>query len=77
MPIVRIWLARSALQLALALNLTGCGTPLQLPPRPVQSPRVPPPPAELMEPPACSKCSESVEQLFKRWQRMLGPTRPA
>lgn len=69
--------------LALALTLlaassTGCALLSPAPQaRPVEPPRVPAPPADLMVPPSCGTCSESVLELFKQWQQRLIPTRPA
>ena len=65
---------RIALPLLLALSATGCSSLLPPPPQPVAPVRVPPPPAELMQPPACGSCSQSVLELFKRWQKLLTPT---
>lgn len=72
MPTVPTSLRRSALPLLLALSVTACSS-LSTQPRSVAPIRVPPPPAELMQPPACGKCSESAQELFKRWQRLLMP----
>lgn len=69
------WRLRAALWTALALSATGCST-LSAPPRDVQPPRLPAPPAELMEPPTSGSWSESVLQLFRKWQRLLTPQSP-
>lgn len=63
----------------LAASSTGCAlwSPVQQPPRPVEAPRVPPPPADLMVPPSSGSWSDSVQQLFKRWQDMLTSAKPA
>lgn len=67
---------RAALLLALALSLTGCATQW-VQPKPVQPARLPPPPAELMEPPSSGSWSESVQQLYRRWQKLLTLGTPA
>lgn len=74
MPTAQTSLPRSVLPLLLALSVTGCSALLPPPPQPVAPVRVPPPPAELMQPPACGSCSQSVLELFKRWQKLLTPT---
>lgn len=67
---------RAVLLLVLALSLTGCATQW-VQPKPVQPVRLPPPPAELMQPPSSGSWSESVQQLFRRWQKLLTPGTPA
>jgi hypothetical protein len=57
------------------LTVTGCSTPLP-PPQPVRPVQVPPPPAELMEPPASGSWSESAQQLYRRWLKLLTPLTP-
>lgn len=72
----RISVVRELLPLLFAVILTGCAT--QSPPSlPVQPPKLPAPPAELMEPPASGLWSDSVRQLFKKWQKLLTPAKPA
>lgn len=75
---------RTSLVPALALMLlaassTGCAllSPAPQPPRPVEAPRVPPPPADLMEPPSSGSWSDSVQRLFKSWQELLTAAKPA
>lgn len=77
MPTPQLSPKRAALLLLLCLTATGCATRLPPPPAPVQPARLPPAPAELMQPPACGKCSESASELFKRWQKLLTPTQPS
>lgn len=58
------------LPLALSLSLIGCAT--RSPPAAVQPAKIPPPPAELMQPAGPSgKYSESVEKLFLEWRERL------
>lgn len=71
------WRRRVALPMALALSATACSTLLQPPPQPVQAPRLPAPPAELMEPPNSGSWSESVRQLYRKWQQLLTQGTPA
>jgi hypothetical protein len=61
----------------LAASSTGCALLPAPQARPVEPPRVPAPPADLMVPPSCGTCSESVLELFRQWQQRLIPTRPA
>lgn len=65
------------LPLLFVLIVTACSTPLPPPPAPVRPVQVPPPPAELMVPPASGSWSESVRQLYRKWQRLLMPASPA
>lgn len=64
------------LLIVLAVVSTGCAT--QLPPSPpARPPQIPPPPAELMQPPASGSWSESVQQLYRKWLKLLTPATPA
>ena len=56
--------------------LTACAAPRLQPPPPVQPPRLPPPAQELMQPPASGLWSDSVLQLFKKWQQLLTSQTP-
>lgn len=67
---------RVLLPIAAALALTACAAQQLPPPPPVQPPRVPPPAQELMQPPASGLWSDSVLQLFKKWQQLLTPQTP-
>ena len=64
------------LPLLFVLIVTACSTPLPPPPAPVRPVQVPPPPAELMEPPASGSWSESVQQLYRKWQKLLTSATP-
>lgn len=71
-----------ALLLICATTLTGCALPSRsTPPAPVRPVTLPPPPAELMAPPLSPadspSWSESVRQLYRRWQLLLTETAPA
>ena len=72
----RHWPRRSVALLWLALSVTACSTGLPPPPADVRPVRAPPPPAELMVPPPSGSWSESVQQLFKKWLRLLTPPTP-
>lgn len=65
------------LPLLFALILTACATPLPPAPAPVRPVQVPAPPAELMERPASGSWSESVQQFYRKWLRLLTPATPA
>ena len=69
MPTQSNWLRRAALLIAL-VSLTACSTTLS-PPKPVLPARLPPPPAELMEPPTSESWSENVAALLRRWLKLL------
>ena len=75
MPIKPTCRAHVVMLMLCALSVTGCSTPLP-PPAPVQQIRVPPPPAELMQPPDSGRWSESVLQLLRKWQKLLMPPAP-
>jgi len=77
MPTAPAWRRRAAMLTLCAMSATGCSSLSTQPLPPVQPPRLPPPPAELMEPPASGSWSESALQLFRRWQRLLTPLTPA
>lgn len=70
------WPRRNAVLLLLALSVTACSTPLPPPPAAVQPARLPLPPAELMVPPDSGSWSESVQQRYRRWLRLLTPATP-
>lgn len=76
MRTVRTSPLRSVLLLLLALTLTGCATQWAAP-RSVAPIRLPAPPAELMEPMPSGSWSESVQQLFRRWLKLLETGKPA
>ena len=62
---------RLLLPLALALSLTACATRSTLP-APAQSPKMPPPPVELMVPPDLKESySDSVRRLLLEWRQKL------
>lgn len=66
---------RALLLALLASGLTACAT-LSPPPRPVLLPQIPPPPAELMQPPTSGSWSESAQQLYRKWLKLLTPATP-
>lgn len=78
MPTVPAWRRRAVMLMLCALSATGCSTPLTPPaPQPVRPVVLPPPPAELMQPPASGSWSESVWQLYRKWQQLLTTQTPA
>ncbi len=54
--------------MVLAVLLQGCST---LPGQQVTPPRIPPPPQELMTPPAPGSWLDSARLLFDKWQKLL------
>lgn len=76
-PTPRTSSAAALLLVLLAASSTGCGSLSPPQARPVDPPRVPAPPADLMEPPSSGSWSESVQRLFQKWQRMLTDAKPA
>ena len=76
MPTSRPRRVLAPMLLLLAAISSGCAS-RSLQPPPVQAPRMPPPPAELMQPVEPGLWSESVRKLFQRWQQLLTPQSPA
>lgn len=75
MPMPDKPLQRMLLPVVLAMSLAGCATPL--PPLPVERPRMPKPPPELMTPPEPGSWSDNVQELLRRWLPLLMPAKPA
>ncbi len=77
MRTVLTWPSARLLPLLFVLTVTACSTPLPPPPAPVRPVQVPPPPEELMVAPPPGSWSESVQQLYRKWQKLLTSATPA